>query len=188
MKKFLGTISFSGIGGRKRPSPSRGVLEASSATESSGSAYFGSPLSTVLHTSSINLSISPAAGESPITAYGPVPPIMTDFVKFFESGAMDAGDEQHLVYSPGLQRVWLEAIRSARVIRELREKINSGSGIGFAELTEADVPAVATLFKQWLREIPEGIIPKLHFHQFVEAGASAFDWDFSLEVPHGSYE
>ncbi|KAI9190606.1 Rho GTPase activation protein [Polychytrium aggregatum] len=158
MKKFLGTISFSGIGGRKRPSPSRGVLEASSATESSGSAYFGSPLSTVLHTSSINLSISPAAGESPITAYGPVPPIMTDFVKFFESGAN--------LFCEGVFRT----AGSARVIRELREKINSGSGIGFAELTEADVPAVATLFKQWLREIPEGIIPKLHFHQFVEAG------------------
>jgi UDP-N-acetylmuramate-alanine ligase len=46
-----------------------------------------------------------------------------------------------------------------------------GNNIDFSKLDiYNDIIPVCTLFKQWLRDMPDGIVPKKFYTKFIEAG------------------
>ncbi|KAJ3226263.1 Rho GTPase-activating protein 9 [Clydaea vesicula] len=55
-------------------------------------------------------------------------------------------------------------------VREI-EKEETGE-VDFSHIERADIPVIWNLMKSFLREIPEGIVPKIYFHSLIDAGES----------------
>ncbi|KAJ3332457.1 Protein fam13a [Blyttiomyces sp. JEL0837] len=61
---------------------------------------------------------------------------------------------------------------STKLVKELREEIEKNNVIDFSKIEiPGDAPSVATLFKQWIRDITDGVIPKRYFQLFTEASS-----------------
>ncbi|ORY40427.1 Rho GTPase activation protein [Rhizoclosmatium globosum] len=90
-----------------------------------------------------------------------VPVILQRFVEYLSS--------PEALETEGLFRI----AAPVKQVKELRESIEKN---GLAELSKLDpydgINIVASLFKQWLRDIPEGVVPKSHFQKLVDCGAS----------------
>ncbi|KAJ3339349.1 Rho GTPase-activating protein 25 [Gonapodya sp. JEL0774] len=70
-------------------------------------------------------------------------------------------------------------------VKELRDHLDRLGPIDFTVCDDADVPAVAALFKQLLRDMPDGVIPEISFSDFAEA-AGAYCWLF-VEYDHSLF-
>ncbi|KAJ3025989.1 Protein fam13c, partial [Rhizophlyctis rosea] len=76
-----------------------------------------------------------------------VPNILKQFVDFLSS--------ESALETEGIFRI----AGSAKVVRELRAEVEKAGVFPTANIQPGDLPAVATLMKQWVREIKGGLIP-----------------------------
>ncbi|KAJ3190804.1 hypothetical protein HK101_008347 [Irineochytrium annulatum] len=58
---------------------------------------------------------------------------------------------------------------SAKFIRELREDIEATGIVDLTTVDPVEIASVAALLKQWLRDIPDGLVPKEFFQPFIDA-------------------
>ncbi|KAJ3070046.1 hypothetical protein HDU98_006919 [Podochytrium sp. JEL0797] len=59
-------------------------------------------------------------------------------------------------------------------VKELRASMEKTGSMDFSKLDPYDgIHVVASVFKQWIRDIPEGVVPKKYFQPLLECGASA---------------
>ncbi|KAI8917489.1 Rho GTPase activation protein [Powellomyces hirtus] len=91
-----------------------------------------------------------------------VPYIMKKFVKCLST--------EEALKTEGLFRV----SGSAKLSKDLREKIDKTGTIDLHDVEAHDIPAVASVFKQWLRELPEALVPDT-FYAAVEDAAGSVD-------------
>ncbi|KAJ3287297.1 Protein fam13c [Borealophlyctis nickersoniae] len=129
-------------------------------TNSAPSSPFGSPPSQPIFGSTLDaLEIPETETES---AYEEsVPKVLQRFVKFLSC--------EDALSTEGIFRV----AGSAKVVRELREEIERTGDVDFSEVAASDIPAVATLMKQWIRDLKDGIVPTQYVPAFLEAGVSS---------------
>ncbi|KAJ3248825.1 hypothetical protein HDU77_008010 [Chytriomyces hyalinus] len=60
-----------------------------------------------------------------------------------------------------------------KAVRELRDAIEKAGSLDFSKLDPYEgINVVAALLKQWIREIPDGIVPKKYFQPLLDAGTS----------------
>ncbi|KAI8850888.1 hypothetical protein BC829DRAFT_388546 [Chytridium lagenaria] len=89
-----------------------------------------------------------------------IPVLLQQFVRFLSSSS--ALETEGLFRTAG----------SAKLIRELREGLEKTSILDFASIESFNIPSVAAVFKQWLRDIPDGLISKKFFQDMLNAGTS----------------
>ncbi|KAJ3158505.1 hypothetical protein HDU86_002730 [Geranomyces michiganensis] len=92
-----------------------------------------------------------------------VPYIMKRFVKCLSV--------EEALQSEGLFRVG----GSQKAIKDLRDKIDKTGTVEMHDLAVYDVPAVASVFKQWLRELPSRLVPDSFYPQVEQAAVAAHE-------------
>ncbi|KAJ3096371.1 Unconventional myosin-IXb [Phlyctochytrium planicorne] len=105
-----------------------------------------------------------------------VPSIMQQFIRFLST--------QPALETEGLFRT----AGSSKVTRELRDELEKNQTLDFAAIEEFNIPSVATIFKQWLRDIPDGLISKKYFQAMLDAGSSPSNIkEVLLSIPQANY-
>ncbi|KAJ3183050.1 Tubulin polyglutamylase ttll4 [Geranomyces variabilis] len=92
-----------------------------------------------------------------------VPYIMKKFIQCLSA--------QEALQSEGLFRV----SGSHKAVKELRDKIEKTATVDMQDMAVYDIPAVASVFKQWLRELPNRLVPDSFYPLIEKAADSAED-------------
>ncbi|KAI9348657.1 Rho GTPase activation protein [Obelidium mucronatum] len=91
-----------------------------------------------------------------------VPVVLKNFVEYLSS--------KEAVTMEGLFRV----AAPVKQVKELRESMEKTGSMEFSKLDPYDgIHIVASVFKQWIRDIPDGVVPRKYFQQLLDCGASA---------------
>ncbi|KNC99285.1 uncharacterized protein SPPG_05539 [Spizellomyces punctatus DAOM BR117] len=99
-----------------------------------------------------------------------VPTVLRKFVTFLSS--------EQALRTEGIFRV----AGSTKVVKDLRERIEKTGAVDFYDVPEQDIPSVASLFKQWIRELPEALVPERYFQELQDAAGSAEDMQMVLQT------
>ncbi|TPX65541.1 hypothetical protein SpCBS45565_g05081 [Spizellomyces sp. 'palustris'] len=98
-----------------------------------------------------------------------VPTVLRKFVTFLSS--------EQALRTEGIFRV----AGSTKVVKDLRERIEKTGAVDFYDVPEQDIPSVASLFKQWIRDLPEALVPERYFQELQDAAGSAEDLQVVLQ-------
>ncbi|KAJ3147775.1 hypothetical protein HDU89_005134 [Geranomyces variabilis] len=75
---------------------------------------------------------------------------------------------------------------SHKAVKELRDKVEKTATVDMQDMAVYDIPAVASVFKQWLRELPNRLVPDTFYPLLEKAADSADDLRNVLQTlpPH----
>ncbi|KAJ3213983.1 hypothetical protein HDU67_002242 [Dinochytrium kinnereticum] len=174
MKKLLRRISSVGLSPRPAVSPFNLTIEQLVARDKEASSPNSNEEQRKDKASSSNGDMDASSSSS--SNKENIPIILQQFVRFLSSSV--ALETEGLFRTAG----------SVKLIREMREEIDRTQTLDFASIEPFNIPSAAAVFKQWLRDIPDGLIPKKYFQPMLDAGSSPQKIkEVLLSMPRANY-
>ncbi|KAI9092193.1 Rho GTPase activation protein [Phlyctochytrium arcticum] len=99
-----------------------------------------------------------------------VPTILREFVRFLST--------EKALATEGIFRL----AGSGKAVKDIRERIEKTGVVNFSDVSDADISAVASLFKQWIRELPEALIPETFYDKIMQSAGSSEDLRLTLST------